>query len=72
MSWALRKLGRFIILRDSVVTSGRKLRAYSGLEMLSVIGRLALKLQKLGKGREGMEFWYGERREDPGVSGAND
>ena len=41
MSRALRRQGRFLILRESVTTSGRKLRAYSGREALAILLRLA-------------------------------
>jgi glycosyltransferase involved in cell wall biosynthesis len=64
MSRALRRHGRFVILRESVVTSGRKLRAYSPWEILRVLGRLIV----LGpRKRTGLEIWYGARREDPDI-----
>ena len=65
MSRALGRQGRFVVLRDAVTTSGRKLRAYSGWEILSATGRLALRGRKSVRDRHGMELWYGERREDP-------
>jgi len=66
MSKALKRHGRFVVLRHSVVTSGRKLRTYSALEILRMLGRLALKGPKAVRSRDGLELWYGERREDPG------
>jgi glycosyltransferase involved in cell wall biosynthesis len=49
----LKRLGRFALLRERVVTSGRKVRAYSAWGLLRVGVRLAL-------GRpEGLEYWYG-------------
>jgi len=65
MSRALKRQGRFVILREAVVTSGRKLRTHSGLEVLALMGRLALRGTKGVKRRQGMELWYGERREEP-------
>lgn len=65
MSWALGRQGRFVVLRQKVVTSGRKLRTHSPREMLSIMARLALRGPKAVKQRQGMELWYGERREDP-------
>jgi glycosyltransferase involved in cell wall biosynthesis len=69
MTQALRRQGRFVILRESVVTSGRKLRAHSGREVLGTLVRLAV----LGRGsvrrREGLDVWYGERRPDPADDG---
>lgn len=65
MSRALRREGRFVILSESVVTSGRKLRAYSAWEIVRVLGRLAARGPRK---REGLDIWYGARREDPDVS----
>ena len=42
LSWALHRQGWFIILRERVVTSGRKLRAYSGREILGGLLRVAV------------------------------
>jgi glycosyltransferase involved in cell wall biosynthesis len=65
MSQALKRRGRFVILRQSVRTSGRKLRTHSAGEMLSIMFRLALRGRNAVRQREGMELWYSERREDP-------
>jgi glycosyltransferase involved in cell wall biosynthesis len=64
MAWAeevafarrLQRQGRFVILREAVVTSGRKVRAHSALSLLRVGIRLALRR------RSGLDYWYGERR----------
>src|SRR5216684_3740008 len=40
MSVALKRQGRFVVLKGSVLTSGRKLRAYSGREILGTMGAL--------------------------------
>ena len=37
----LKRQGRFVLLREAVITSGRKVRAYGALEMLGVGVRLA-------------------------------
>jgi len=65
MCGALKRQGQFVVLREAVVTSGRKLRAYSGWEVLRIMGRLGLRGPKSVRGRRGLEMWYGERREDP-------
>ncbi len=65
MSRALKRYGKFVVLRQAVTTSGRKLRAHSVREVLMVMGRLALRGPKAVKQRQGMELWYAERREDP-------
>jgi hypothetical protein len=55
-----------VILREHVVTSGRKLRAHSAREVLGGLLRLALGGRRAMESREGLEIWYGERRKDPG------
>lgn len=65
MSRALKRQGRFVILRECVVTSGRKLRTHSAREMLTVVGRLAIRGPRALKQRTGMEIWYAGRRDDP-------
>ena len=65
MSQALKRHGRFVVLRQAVTTSGRKLRTHSVREVLVVLGRLALRGSRAVKQRQGMELWYAERREDP-------
>lgn len=66
MSRALRRQGPFVVLRESVTTSGRKLRAYSAREVLGLLARLAVSGPKSVRRRKGLELWYGERRTDPG------
>ena len=65
MSRALRRHGRFVVLHEFVVTSGRKFRAYSAPEVLGLLARLALGGPGSVRRREGLEIWYGERRSDP-------
>jgi glycosyl transferase family 2 len=69
MTRALRRQGRFVILRESVVTSGRKLRAHSGRAVLGTLVRLAVRGRGSVRRREGLDVWYGERRPDPGDGG---
>jgi glycosyltransferase involved in cell wall biosynthesis len=66
MSRALHRYGRFVILREAVTTSGRKLRAHSAREILGLLARLAFAGPGALRRREGLEVWYGERRRDPG------
>lgn len=65
MSRALKRHGKFVILRQAVTTSGRKLRTHSVREMLVIMGRVALCGPSAIKQRQGMDLWYAERREDP-------
>jgi glycosyltransferase involved in cell wall biosynthesis len=51
----LKRQGRFVILREFVITSGRKVRAHSALGLMRVGVRLAL-----GQ-RSGLDYWYGPR-----------
>jgi glycosyltransferase involved in cell wall biosynthesis len=65
MSRALRRQGRFVVLRQHVTTSGRKMRAHSAREVLGLLARLALTGPTSIRRREGLDLWYGERRPDP-------
>jgi len=65
ISRRLNRQGHFVVLRESVTTSGRKLRTHSAYEILGVLARLALSGGKAVRQRSGMEVWYGERRTDP-------
>ncbi len=65
MSRALRRQGRFVILRESVTTSGRKLRTHSGREILGMLLRVVLAGPKALRRRDSLDIWYGERRVDP-------
>ena len=67
LSRALRRQGRFVLLREYVITSGRKLRSYSARELLGGLVRLAFGGRRAMGRRQGLEFWYGERRVDPGT-----
>jgi glycosyltransferase involved in cell wall biosynthesis len=67
LSVALKKLGRFVILREAVITSGRKLRTYSGLEVLGIVVRGALSGGNMIKHRDQMHLWYAPRRADPAL-----
>ena len=62
---AVRRVGTFVISPVMVVTSGRKLRAYSGIEILWTLIKISLGGTRSYRGRKGLEVWYGERRPDP-------
>lgn len=65
ISQALKRHGKFVVLRQAVTTSGRKLRTHSVREMLAILARLVLRGPGAVKQRQGMDLWYAERREDP-------
>jgi glycosyltransferase involved in cell wall biosynthesis len=62
-SIALWRLGRFRILREPVVTSGRKLRMYSAREVLGNSLSVILRGPRGARSREGLHIWYDGKRE---------
>jgi len=70
MSSRLKRVGRFIVLREQVITSGRKLRAYSGLEIARALGKLAVLGRRGVADRRHLDLWYGPRRLDPAAAGS--
>jgi glycosyltransferase involved in cell wall biosynthesis len=65
ISRSLARHGRFVILRERVETSGRKLRAYRLGEVLAILGRLLWGGWRSVRDRRALDPWYGPRREDP-------
>jgi glycosyltransferase involved in cell wall biosynthesis len=65
-SRALKRRGRFVILPETVLTSARKLRAHSAREVWWALGHATLQMLGRGRGRRGLDAWYGGRRNDPG------
>src|SRR5437667_820006 len=63
-SRALRKHGRVVIVKEAVITSGRKLRVRSGLEVVRLGGQLARHGTALVRSRDRLSLWYGDRRDD--------
>jgi len=72
LSRALQRHGRMVILRDAVETSGRKLRTYSGWEILRLLSVLALAGRRALGSRQHLDLWYGARRVDGGSHRAAD
>ena len=62
---ALRTQGEFVILGESVLTSGRKVRTYSGGEILKSALRIAFAGRAGVRDRSRLDLWYGPRRPDP-------
>ena len=65
LSQALKRQGTFVILREPVLTSGRKLRTHSAREMWALMGHLMRGGRGAVKQRRGLDLWYAPRREDP-------
>jgi glycosyltransferase involved in cell wall biosynthesis len=57
----LKRQGPFVIVRDFVVTSPRKLRNYSAMQFLLLAIRMSLRGEKAMHQREGLDYWYGPR-----------
>jgi glycosyltransferase involved in cell wall biosynthesis len=69
MSRALKRQGSFVVLRESVTSSGRKLRMYSGRDVLRLFASILLAGPKALRSRDRLDVWYGGRREDPEIAG---
>lgn len=65
---ALKRHGRFVIVPHPVVTSGRKLRTHTAWEILGFMPKAMWQGPAMVRKREGLDLWYGPRREDPHAS----
>lgn len=65
MSRALARHGRFVILRESVATSDRKLRTHPMADHLRLALRFAWHGRRVLRSREDLALWYGKRRHGP-------
>ena len=65
MSRALRRVGAFVVLRERVVTSGRKARTHDLFELLAPVGLLLRYGPSARRHRGRLSLWYGRRRHDP-------
>ena len=62
-SLALRKLGRFKVIREPVLTSGRKLRMYPAKEILGTLFIMILGGPRMTRSRARLRLWYDGKRE---------
>ena len=60
---ALKRQGRYAVLDETVVTSGRKFRAYSTWSLARLFMRFVLRGPRGLRRREGLEYWYEPVRE---------
>jgi glycosyltransferase involved in cell wall biosynthesis len=60
---ALKRLGRFRLLADPVVTSGRKLRMYSARHVVGRLVGLFLRGKRGVRSRDKLDLWYDGKRE---------
>ena len=61
---ALKKLGRFKLLREPIVTSGRKLRMHSAGYLLARASLLLIGGERVVRSREKLDIWYDGKREN--------
>lgn len=61
LSSALKRKGRFLILRTPVLTSARKVHLYGKLEMMWMMTRLSIMGPRAWQQREGLDMWYARR-----------
>ncbi|MCC4585988.1 glycosyltransferase [Xanthomonas melonis] len=62
LSRALARCGRFVILRQPVHTSDRKLRSFSKREHLGLLLRFLWRGRRMLQTRDALGFWYQRRR----------
>jgi glycosyltransferase involved in cell wall biosynthesis len=62
-SLAVRKLGRFKVLREPVVTSGRKLRMYSARHVFARSFAIIIRGPHAARSRARLDLWYDGKRE---------
>src|SRR2546429_4912693 len=63
-SLALRKLGRFKVLREPIVTSGRKLRMYSMRRVFVRLFSIIIGGPNAARSRDKLDVWYDGKREN--------
>ena len=63
-SLALRKLGRFKVLREPILTSGRKLRMYSMRRILVRSFSIIVGGPRAARSRDKLDVWYDGKREN--------
>ena len=62
---ALKRLGRFKLLSEPAITSGRKLRMYSGWKVFGGLLSVLFGGPRGGMSRKKLDMWYGGEREKP-------
>jgi glycosyltransferase involved in cell wall biosynthesis len=62
---ALKRLGRFKLLREAAITSGRKLRMYSGWKVFGDLFSVLFGGPRGVMSRKKLDLWYGGEREKP-------
>lgn len=60
---ALKRLGRFKLLREPIFTSGRKLRMHSACHILAQTFQLVIGGKRVVRSRDKLDIWYDGKRE---------
>lgn len=63
LSRALKRQGRFVVLREAVQTSGRKMRMYSAWNIVPLTWKLLRYGPAFLRQKRGLEWWYEGKRE---------
>jgi glycosyltransferase involved in cell wall biosynthesis len=71
MCWALKREGRFVVLWDHVLTSGRRARGMGGLQMVVALLRMAFFPQMLTRRSAVGKVWYESNRESDQVASSS-
>lgn len=64
MSRALRRQGRMVMLRESVLTSGRKLRTHTARQIFGTLLHGVFSGGRTLQSRKRLDIWYGQRLHD--------
>jgi glycosyltransferase involved in cell wall biosynthesis len=67
MCWALKREGRFVVLWDHVLTSGRRVRGMGGLQMVGALLRMAFFPTMLKRRSAVRKVWYQSNRASENV-----
>ena len=67
MCWALKREGRFVVLWNHVLTSGRRARGMGGLQMVGALLRMAFFPRMLTRRSAVGKVWYESNRESDNV-----
>jgi glycosyltransferase involved in cell wall biosynthesis len=65
LSRVLRRHGQIVVLRETVETSGRKLRTHSAWELARLLAAFVRFGPTVLRSRDRLGLWYGARRTDP-------
>ena len=64
MSWALKREDRFVVLWKYVSTSGRRMCGFRGLQMVTILIRMAFLPSTLKRRAPVEHIWYDSNREE--------